>query len=129
MTRNWMIGLGVSVLVAASLLAVGIGAFNAGQRDAETVQVVTAGETVGDMAGRTMVVPVESWRGGWHGGPGFGFVLFPLIVIGLVLLFASRRRGGWCGPGPRSADDDLREWHRRAHADDPLATPGPTDGP
>ena len=107
-----MIGVAVGVLVAASLLLVGVGAYNAGQRNAETVEVVTAGET----AGRALVVPVDTWRGGWHWGP--GFLVFPLIVIGLVLLFSARRRGGWCPPWRYGDDEALREWHRRAHADD-----------
>ena len=38
MRRNWMIGIGVSILVAAALLVVGIGAFNAGQRHGDTVR-------------------------------------------------------------------------------------------
>jgi hypothetical protein len=111
-----MIGIGVSVLVAASLLVVGIAAFNAGQRHREVVEVVSAGEP----AGQAVLVPVGAWRGGWHGGP--GFVVFPLVVIGLILLFSARRRGGWGGPGRWSGygpDDDrqLQDWHRRAHAD------------
>ena len=131
MKRNWMIGAAVSLLVAASLLAVGIGAYRAGQRHGGTVEVLTTGES----AGRTLVVPVETWRGGWHGGP--GFLLFPLIVIGLILLFSSRRRGGWsagCGAGRGrgwSTDDEheLQDWHRRAHADAPAATPERTPDP
>ena len=113
MKRNWMIGVAVGVLVAASLLIVGIGAYNAGQRNAETVEVVTATES----AGRTVLVPVDGWRGGWHGGWGPGFLVFPLIVIGLVLLFSARRRSGW-GPPWRYGDEGMCEWHRRAHADD-----------
>ena len=87
MRRNWMIGIGVSILVAASLLVVGIGAFNAGQRHGDTVRVLATGESTG----QTLVVPVDTWRGGWHGG-GPGFLVFPLIVIGLILLFSARRR-------------------------------------
>lgn len=124
MRRNWMIGVAVGVLVAASLLVVGIGAYNAGQRHGETVEVVSGTET----AGRTLVVPVDGWRDGWHGGPGPGFLVFPLVVIGLVLLFSARRRGGWGGPWRYGNDEAMREWHRRAHADDQVAPPGPTSG-
>ena len=132
MRRNWMIGIGVSILVTAALLVVGIGAFNAGQRNGDAVRVLTTGEP----AGPTLVVPVDTWRSGWHGGP--GFLVFPLILIGLILLFAARRRSAWgwggpCGPGPGRgrgwyADDDreLQDWHRRAHAP---ATDAANDAP
>ncbi len=135
MKRNWLLGVGVGVLVTAALLAVGIGAFNAGQAHQRTVEVVTSG---GEPGNGTLVVPVDSWRGGyggWHGGP--WFLLFPLIVVGVILLVSSGRRRGWGGPGPyRRAgygpygpcgpDDDaaLADWHRRAHAEpSPTATP------
>ena len=66
------------------------------------------GEVVGngEGAGRTVLVPADGygWHGGWH-GPGPGFLLFPLIVIGLFLLFASRR-GGWRGPHRYHGDYD-----------------------
>ncbi|MET0144692.1 MAG: hypothetical protein ABW328_07920 [Ilumatobacteraceae bacterium] len=128
MRKNWLLATGVGVLAAAALLVVGIGAYNAGRDDGRTVEVVTsAGEP-----GRTLVVPVDAWRGGyggWRGGP--GFLLVPLIILGVVLLVGARRRGGWAGPGryrgagpyvPCRPDDDpaLEDWHRRAHAGVPV---------
>jgi hypothetical protein len=81
----------------------------------------------GEGATRTVLVPSGDyrWNDGWH-GPGPGFVLIPLIVIGLILLFATRR-GGWHGPhrdhwDHRRDDDELREWHRREHEPTPPTT-------
>ena len=92
------VGIAAGLLTTAVLAMVGIGAYRAGQRSDPTIEVVgqVAGE--GDVA-RTVVV--DGWRNGWH-GPGPGFFLIPIVIIGLVLLFAGRRGGGprRAGTGP-----------------------------
>jgi hypothetical protein len=121
MNNKVLAGIAAGLLAIAALVTVGVVAYNAGERSDRTVQVVGEVATSGDTATRTVVLPDGYWHGGWRGpGFGFGFLIFPLIVIGLVLLFASRR-GGW--RGPRGYDDDLQAWHRRQHADD-APTPG-----
>jgi hypothetical protein len=116
MNKKVLAGIAAGVLTTAALLAVGIGAYRAGERSDRTVEVV--GEVVanGEGTSRTVLVPADGWHGGWH-GPGFGFLVFPLIVVGLGLLFASRR-GGWRGPSYRDRDEELSAWHRRQHAGD-----------
>ena len=109
MNRRMLTGIGVSLLVAASLVAVGAVAYRAGERD-DDVRVARE-LVVGDEGTRTVIVS-DGWRDGWHGGPGFLF--FPLLVIGLIILF-SARRGRWGGPW-QVRDDAWREWHRREHA-------------
>lgn len=116
MNRLWT-GVVAGVLAAALLLTVGIGAYRAGQEDEVVTQVVTDSETSGEV--------VRVVDDGWRDGPGPGFFLFPLLIIGLIFLFA--RRGRWhghghgCGPhGYRSYRAEEREawmqdWHRRAH--------------
>ena len=115
MNRKWIAGIAAGILVSAALILVGVGAYRAGERSGDDVAVVGRVLTDSDSAGRTIIVDGH----GWHGGPGFffpGFFVFPLIVFGFVLLFASRR--GWGGPGRyRYGDAELAEWHRRAHAD------------
>lgn len=115
MNRKWMAGIAAGLLGSAALIGVGVGAYQAGERNATDVEIV--GEVIGegDSAGRTIVVDDD----GWHRDRGFfpGFLVFPLVVGGLVLLFASRRRH-WHGPG-RYSETELEEWHRRAHGGDP----------
>jgi hypothetical protein len=128
-------GLLVGLLGAMALLAVGVGAYHAGQDHTTPVPTVAPGEPVRVLE-----------YGHWHGGPPFGF-LFPLLFVGLiVLLVAGRRRaywgrphgpgwgpgpggwgpGGWSGPeGGREAM--LADWHRRAHGDP--SPPSPAQAP
>ena len=117
MNRKWLLGIGTGVLVTAALILVGAGAYRAGERNSNDVAVIReGGETV-----RTVIVD------DWHRGAGFfpGFFVFPLIIIGIVLLVASRRQA-WYGPryGPNGS---LDEWHRRAHGETP-APPPPAPG-
>jgi hypothetical protein len=123
MNKKILAGIAAGLLTVAALLTVGIVAYNAGERSDRQAEVV--GEVVanGESTTRTVLVPADGWHGGWR-GPGFGFLIFPLIVVGLVLFFASRR-GGWRGPHHYS-DDELRAWHRRQHGDEVSgpATPG-----
>jgi hypothetical protein len=116
MNKKVMAGIAAGLLTVAALLTVGIVAYNAGERSDRSVEVV--GEVVadGESATRMVLVPADGhWHGGWR-GPGWGFLLFPLIVIGLALLFASRR-GGWRGPH-QYTDEELRAWHHRQHGDE-----------
>jgi len=129
MNKKVLAGIAAGLLTTAVLVLVGAGAYRAGQRSDATIEVVGgATEGSGDI-GRTVLVAGDGFRDGWH-GPGPGIVIFPLIVIGLVFLFASRRRGGgpggWHG-GPFNAD--LDDWHRRAHAPVAVTTPTPAAPP
>ena len=140
MSKRLWTGLLVGVLGAMALVAVGVGAFRAGEHHTVT--------TVAPVAGASSEAVRVVGYGHW-GGPPFGF-LFPLLIIGLiVLLVAGRRRaywgrpwgpgpwgagpGGWaggpCGPGGRDAN--LADWHQRAHAEAGMATgsPGATPSP
>jgi hypothetical protein len=120
MNSKVLIGIAVGLLTTAVLVMVGAGAYRAGQRSDQTIEVVGDVVTNGEDSARTVLVPVDGWHDGWRGGPGFGFFVFPLVIIGLVLLFASRRGGPWRGPW---RDDELRDWHRRQH--DQPAPPAP----
>ena len=132
MSRRLWTGLLVGLLGAMALVAVGAGAFHAGERHTVTT---TVAPVVGAPGETVRVVGYGHW--GW-GGPPFGF-LFPLLIIGLIIvLVAGRRRaywghhygpgpwgGGWggpCGPGGREAA--LADWHQRAHSGAPEAPPG-----
>jgi hypothetical protein len=120
MSKRMWTGLVVGLLAALALVAVGVGAYHAGQD--HDVAVATVPGAAGE------VVRVVDY-GHWRGGPPFGF-LIPLLVIGLiVVLVAGRRRaswgpqggpygpGGWgaCGPGGKEAM--LADWHRRVHGE------------
>jgi len=105
MDRKWLIGIGVGLLAAASLVAVGAGAYELGQRDDDRV-LVTSSETID---GRIIVD-----NDGWRHGP--GGLVFPLLIAGVIfLVISSRRRRGYCGPGPgwdRQDDGHYRHgWH------------------
>jgi hypothetical protein len=118
MSKRLWTGLLVGVLGAMALVAVGVGAFHAGQRHT----VTTVAPAVGAAGEAVRVVGYGHWGPGW-GGPPFGF-LFPLLIIGLiVLLVAGRRRAYWGGPGwggpcgTGGKEAMLSDWHRRAHAE------------
>jgi hypothetical protein len=134
MSRRLWTGLLVGVLGAMALVAVGVGAYHAGERHT----VTTVAPVVGEAGEAVRVVGYGHWGPGW-GGPPFGF-LFPLLIIGLiVLLVAGRRRAYWghhwgpgpCGPGGAGKEAALADWHQRAHAEAGTATgsPGPTPSP
>src|SRR5262245_49575770 len=117
MNRKWMIRIGVSLLVLAGLAVVAGVAFRAGQHHDEARELV-----VGDTGVRTVVV-ADGWRHGWPGF-GFGFLFFPLLIVGLILLFSSRR-AAWGGSW-RGRDEELRQWHQRAHAEEQAQVMQPT---
>jgi hypothetical protein len=111
MDRKWFIGIGVGLIATATLVAVGAGAYEMGQRSTDRV-LVAATETAG---GRIVV------DHGWgRGGP--GHLVVPLLIVGAILLFASRRRR-WCGPGP-GWDAEWRYRHGW-HGYDQMAPPPP----
>ena len=120
MNRKVLAGIAAGLLTAALLATVAIGGYRAGERsDREDRTVTMIDQTSTD--GRTIVVPADRWDEDW-GHPGFGFFLFPVIAIGVVLLLVSRPRRhgyyrrGWDGPPWRDGyDRDLQDWHRRAH--------------
>lgn len=118
MDRKWLIGIGVGLLAAATLVAVGAGAYELGQRDTDQV-LVTGTETTG---GR-IIVDQDGWD---RGGP--GRLVFPLLIIGVIVLLASRRRRGWCGPGPgwdRDAEWRYRHGWHGWHGYEPMASAPP----
>jgi len=112
MSRRLWTGLLVGLVAALGLLAVGVGAYHAGEHHAEPVATVGPGSGTATTPDGTVVRVVGYDR--WRGGPPFGF-LFPLLIIGLiVLLVTGRRRAYWgrpWGPGPYG----FTEWHRQAH--------------
>ena len=122
MSRNWLIGVGVGLLATAALVTVGVTAYELGERETEQV-IVTGTESVG---GRIIVD-----NDGWRHGPGPGFLILPLVIVGAILLLSSRRRHGWCGPGYRRGPwDDQRfrdDWERRP--DRPVDAPATPSGP
>jgi hypothetical protein len=118
MRRGW--GIAALVLTILLLVGVGIGAYHAG---------VDEGIRRGADAGQVVEV-VGGYGYGGHGGffP-FGLLLFPLVIVGVVLLFRAafggpRWGGGWYGPGSRGPwseegrarfEERAGEWHRRQH--------------
>ena len=118
MDSKWLVGIGVGLVAAASLVAVGAGGYELGQRDDDRV-LVTSSETID---GRIIVD-----NDGWRHGP--GGLVFPLLIAGVIFLIVSRRRHrGWCGPGP-GWDRDAG-WHSRRgwHGDGPYG-PAPYGAP
>ncbi len=136
MNRIW-VGVAAGLLAATALVGVGIGAYRAGQDDDHVTRIVTEqGETVRD-GGVVRVVDRDGW--GWR-GPGPGFFLFPLLLVGGIFLIARAGRGhrgywghgygyygGPGGPGRWGPPEDrVREWHRHLHEeDDRLASTAP----
>jgi hypothetical protein len=123
MSKRLWTGLLVGLLGAMALVAVGVGAFHAGQRH----EITAVAPVVGEAGEAVRVVGYGHWGPGW-GGPPFGF-FFPLLIIGLIaLLIAGRRRAYWggsygpCGPGGKQGM--LADWHRQAHAEQTGPPPG-----
>ena len=137
MRRTMVVG--AAVLAVLAVIGIAVVAFNAGIDEGVSRQLATSGET-------GQVVRVVGH--GWGYGPGFGFpfglILFPLFVIGIVLLvrgaFWRGRWGGprWGGPGwglggygppgPWGGPAGYDEYHRRLHEQSP-APAGPDDDP
>jgi hypothetical protein len=107
-------GMGIVVMLLAILvaIAIGVGAYNAGLH-----QVVTESGRAGE------VVRVIGPGYGYGFFP-FGFLLFPLLFIGLFFMLGRLFwRGRWGdhphphgGPGPYGKGPSMfEEWHRRQH--------------
>ena len=134
MNRRVWTGVLAGVLAATVLLTVGVGAYRAGQDDEVVTRTVTNEEgNNGDVV--RVVHDDRDW--GWHRGPGFGFFLFPLLLIfGFIWLVGGRRRhwghgygygyrGGWGpGGGPCGPEGRIEDWHRRAHGQGVESPPG-----
>jgi hypothetical protein len=127
--------IGAAVLVLLAVIGIGVGVYNAGVHDGISQGLQQSGEN-------TQVVRVID--GGYRRGYGFffpfGFFLFPLVVIGIILLARAafwRGRwggpwrgpygGGWGGPGPwGQGPRQYEEWHRRQHEQQAEQQPGTT---
>ena len=99
MTGKIAAGVIAGRLTATALIGIVAVAYNAGQNDDGTVQVVDAGETA------TRVVEVGR---DWHGPGVFGLIVPVLLIVLVVALVTRHRRwrngygcgsGSWCGPG------------------------------
>jgi hypothetical protein len=147
MRRTMVVGAVILAIVA--MVGIGFAAFNAGVDEGISRDLAQSGNT-------DQVVRVVGHGYGWGYGRGFGFpfglLLFPLFIIGIVLLvrgaFFRGRWGGprWWGPGgwgpggptgpggyghpgpwgggPAAFD----EYHRRLH-EQPRTPAGPGDTP
>jgi hypothetical protein len=113
MSKRLWTGLLVGLLAAIGVLAVGVGAYHAGERHDDRVATVVPGTAVASPDGTVRVVGVDHWRGG---PPFFFFPFFPLLFIGLIVLLIARLRGP-CGPDGSGREAMLKNWHERLHAE------------
>ena len=121
MNRRVWAGVLAGLLAATVLLTVGVGAYRAGQDDEAVTRVVT--ET---SDGEVVRVVRDDGDFGRHWGPGPGFFLFPLLIIGAVVLFARGGRRHWHGYGPPFNNDPearWRDWHDRLHGEPTTEAP------
>ena len=147
MRRTMVVGAVILAIVA--MIGIGVAAFNVGVHQGVTHELAQSGSA-------DQVVRVVGPGYGWYGyGRGFGFpfglILFPLFIIGIVLLVRGAFwRGRWGGPprwwgsgygpgygpggpggpggygsGPWAAFD---EYHRRLH-EQPRTPAGPGSAP
>lgn len=129
MTRRAWTGAVAGVLGVLLLLAVAVGAYNAGTHHTVVTRAAPGGEVVRVVDGHH-----------WGYGPRPGFFLVPLLLgILLVVLIVRSFRGGYGGwhphqgppPwAPTSPEEAFRDWHRRAH-EETATSPGtvPPPGP
>ena len=140
-----------AALIALAGIGIGVGAYNAGQRDGLDQQIETIETTTADGTEVVQVVgPADLDDRGFRGHGGFfpfGFLLFPLFFIGIVVLVGTLIRGGpgrhWRGPGgpgawgPGSEEgwrSRAESWHRELHdretgSREPPPTPEATASP
>lgn len=151
--RRGIVILSVVLLVLAGI-GIAVGAYHAGESHgvAEQVQQIQTTAPDGTEVVR-VVAPAYGYGYGWHGGffP-FGLILFPLFIIGTILLVKAIAwrtgpwrhgwgpgggwsngpggPGGWGGPGPGGppgSREEFRErvesWHRQMHEEGGDAPP------
>ena len=133
---------GAAILAILAVVGIGVAAFNAGVDEGISRELARRGDTE--------VVRVVGHGYGWGYGRGFGFpfglILFPLFVVGVILLvrgaFGRGRWGGprWWGPGgygpggpggygpPWGGPAAFDEYHRRLHTQ-PQTPAGSDDAP
>jgi hypothetical protein len=92
------------VLIALAGVGVAVGAYHAGETHGLAQQIQTLPTTTSDGTQAVRVVdPAYGYGYGWHGGffP-FGLFVFPLFIIGIILLVRALvwRPGPWRGWGP-----------------------------
>ena len=141
MRRTMVVG--AAILAVLAVIGVGVAAFNAGIDEGVSRQLASSGDT-----GQVVRVVGHGWGYGYGRGFGFpfGLILFPLFVIGIVLLvrgaFWRGRWGGprWGGPGwgpgggygppgPWGGPAGFDEYHRRLHEQPPAPSgPGEASG-
>jgi hypothetical protein len=143
MRRTMVVG--AAILAILAVVGIGVAAYSAGVDEGISRELAQSGD--GD---RVVRVVGHGWGYGYGRGFGFpfGLILFPLFVIGLVLLvrgaFWRGRWGGprWGGPGgwgpggpggygppgPWGGPAGFEEYHRRLH-EQPQASAGPGDAP
>jgi hypothetical protein len=128
-----MMVVGAVILAVLAVVGIGVAAYNAGFDEGISRELAQSGD-----ADRVVRAAGHGWGYGYGYGRGFGFpfglILFPLFVIGVVLLvrgaFARGRWGGpprWWGPGgpggpggygppgPWGGPAAFDEYHRRLH--------------
>ena len=143
-----MMVVGAVILAIVAVVGIGIAAFNAGVDEGISRELAKSG--TGDQVVR-VVGPGYGWGYGRGFGFPFGLILFPLFIVGIVLLvrgaFARGRWGGprWWGPGgwgpggpggpggygppgPWGGPAAFDEYHRRLHEQPPTPA-GPGDAP
>jgi hypothetical protein len=134
---------GAVILAIVAMVGIGVAAFNAGIDEGVSRQLASSGDT-----GQVVRVVGHGWGYGYGRGFGFpfGLILFPLFIIGIVLLVRGAfARGRWGGPrwgpggwgpggpggygprGPWGGSAAFDEYHRRLH--EPQAPAGPDDAP
>jgi hypothetical protein len=145
MRRTMVVG--AVILAVLAVVGIGFAAFNAGVDEGISRELATSGD--GDR-----VVRVVGHGYGYGYGRGFGFpfglILFPLFIIGIVLLVRGAfARGRWGGPrwgpggwgpggpggpggygppGPWGGPAAFDEYHRRLH-EQPRTQAEPGDAP
>ena len=134
-----------AVLIALGGIGVAAGAYNAGQRDGLQQQLETIETTTADGTEVVQVVgPADLDDRGYRGHGGgffpFGFLLFPVFIIGMFVLVGALFRGGpghhWRGPGgpgPWTSDEGWRSkteaWHQQMHEKPTAGSPEPPPAP
>jgi hypothetical protein len=154
--RRGIVILSVVLLVLAGV-GIAVGAYHAGESHgvAEQVQQIQTTAPDGTEVVR-VVAPAYGYGYGWHGGffP-FGLLVFPLFIIGTILLVRAivwrtgpwrhgwgpggwgGPGGGWGGPGgggPPGSREEFRErvesWHRQMHEEEGVgSTSGGAEAP